>query len=45
VCHLPRGVHGDVDPAAFQQADMGAMQLAGFGKALLRDPPCGSPES
>ena len=30
---LPRGVHGDVDPAAFEQADVRAMQVAGFGEA------------
>ena len=37
MCHLPRGVYGDVDPAPFKQADMGPMQLAGFGEALLRE--------
>lgn len=36
---LPDCIHGDIDPAAFQQAHVGAMQVAGFRKALLREPP------
>jgi hypothetical protein len=31
-------VDGDVDPAAFEQAHVGAVKIAGFGEGLLRVP-------
>jgi hypothetical protein len=34
---LARCVDGDVDSAAFEQAHVGPMELARFGKALLRE--------
>ena len=38
---LPRRVHCDVDPATFQKADMRAVKIAGFSKALLGEPVLG----
>jgi hypothetical protein len=47
VCDLPHCVHGDVDPAAFEQADVRAMQIgtldrnhSHYGQELARDGHC-----